>query len=281
MTNEYGGPPGAAAGEGRADAVLLQLRSVSKVYDQMKEPVVAVRDVNLDVRRREFVAIMGPSGSGKSTLLHILGLLDRPTHGEYLLEGVDLTTLKDAELARVRRDHFGFVFQSYNLFPELSAVENVEVPMIYAGVPARERRERARELLERFGLGHRLNHRPTELSGGEQQRVAVARALANGPTLLLADEPTGNLPTEQGQQIMQLLRDLNEQGMTVVVVTHDPAVAAWSDRLLTLRDGQIVGDEKVLESEAPRASVAALGRSVGDVLPGKGGEEGEGREDAS
>lgn len=228
---------------------LITLSGVSRVYDQLKQPVVALQKTDLQITQREFVSIMGPSGSGKSTLLHILGALDRPTTGTYLLEGVDLTALKDKELARVRREHFGFVFQSYNLFPELTALENVEVPMIYAGVPAKQRRSRAKELLERFGLGHRLGHRPLELSGGEQQRVAIARALANGPTLLLADEPTGNLPTEQGRQIMASLAELNKQGMTVVVVTHDPTVAAWGQRLLTLRDGEIVGDEPV--SEAP------------------------------
>lgn len=251
---------------------LIELRAVSKVYDQMAEPVVALRDVDLRIAQREFVSIMGPSGSGKSTLLHILGALDRPSSGQYLLEGVDLTTLKDGELARIRREHFGFVFQSYNLFPELTALENVEVPMIYAGVGARERRRRARELLEQVGLGHRLKHRPAELSGGEQQRVAIARALANGPTVLLADEPTGNLPTEQGRQVMQMLRELNEQGMTVVVVTHDPGVAAWADRLLTLRDGRVVGDEPVAESQALQASVAALQRDLGH---GPLGEEAE------
>lgn len=273
MSNGHGGNHGAVGGGRRGDAALIELRSVSKVYDQMKEPVVAVRDIDLDIEQREFVAIMGPSGSGKSTLLHILGLLDRPSEGEYLLEGVDLTSLKDAELARLRRDHFGFIFQSYNLFPELTATENVEVPMIYAGVGARARRERARELLARVGLEHRFTHRPSEMSGGEQQRVAIARSLANGPTLLLADEPTGNLPTEQGRQIMQALRDLNEQGMTVIVVTHDPGVAAWADRLLTLRDGQIVGDEAVAESEALQASVAALGRAVGHISLAKGDDD--------
>mgnify|MGYP001369120333 FL=1 len=257
---------------GAGEVPLVDLRSVSKVYDQMKEPVTALRDVDLQVWRRHFVAIMGPSGSGKSTLLHIIGLLDRPSAGEYLLEGVDLSTLKDGEMARIRRDHFGFIFQSYNLFPELTAVENVEVPMIYAGVGARERRERAKELLAQVGLEHRLFHRPAELSGGEQQRVAIARALANGPTLLLADEPTGNLPTEQGRLIMQALRELNDQGMTIIVVTHDPGVAAWADRLLTLRDGRVVGDEPVAESQALQASVAALQRDLGH---GPLGEEAE------
>src|SRR5690606_3344164 len=163
--------------------------------------------------------------------------------GVYTLEGVDLSGLKDREFARIRRDHFGFIFQQYNLFPELTAVENVEVPMIYAGVPARERRRRAVELLEQVGLGHRLKHRPSEMSGGEQQRTAIARALANSPTVLFADEPTGNLPTDQGRQVMQALKELNHYGMTVLVVTHDPGIALWSDRLLMLRDGRIVADE--------------------------------------
>ena len=223
--------------------MLIRLEKVSKVYGTSKEPVVALNEINLEVKRREFVSIMGPSGSGKSTLLHILGALDRPSTGLYALEGVDLTALKDKELARIRRDHFGFIFQNYNLFPELTALENVEVPMIYAGVPARDRRRRAKELLEQVGLGHRLKHRPSELSGGEQQRTAIARALANGPTLLFADEPTGNLPTHQGRQVMEALKQLNEMGMTVLVVTHDPGIAAWSERLLVLRDGEIVADE--------------------------------------
>ena len=227
---------------------LIALHKIGKVYDQMKEPVVALQEIDLVIERRSFISIMGPSGSGKSTLLHVLGALDRPTSGRYLLEGMDLTQLKDKELARVRREHFGFVFQSYNLFPELTAVENVEMPMVYAGVPVRARRARATELLENLGLAHRLTHRPAELSGGEQQRVAMARSLANGTTILLADEPTGNLPTEQGREVMQLLADLNAQGMTVIVVTHDPAVAAWGERLLLLRDGALVGDGPVAES---------------------------------
>lgn len=237
MSNESAAQPG-----------LIRLEKVSKVYGKSKEPVVALKAIDLEVRRREFVSIMGPSGSGKSTLLHILGALDRPSGGVYTLEGVDLTALKDKELARIRRDHFGFIFQNYNLFPELTALENVEVPMIYAGVPARDRRRRAKELLEQVGLGHRLKHRPSELSGGEQQRTAIARALANGPTLLFADEPTGNLPTHQGRQVMEALKQLNEMGMTVLVVTHDPGIAAWSERLLVLRDGEIVADEAARSS---------------------------------
>lgn len=226
---------------------LIRLEQVSKVYNK-GEPVAALNAVDLAVAQREFVSIMGPSGSGKTTLLQILGALDRPTHGVYTLEGVDLTVLKDRDLAQIRRDHFGFIFQSYNLFPELNALENVEVPMIYAGVRASDRRRRAQDLLEQVGLGHRLRHRPNEMSGGEQQRVAIARALANSPTILFADEPTGNLPTEQGRQVMKSLKDLNDLGMTVLVVTHDPGIAAWSERLLMLRDGEIVADEPAATS---------------------------------
>src|SRR5690606_22132161 len=248
--------------ENAAGPALIRLENVSKVYTKSKEPVVALKQIDLEVNQREFVAIMGPSGSGKSTLLHILGALDRPSSGIYTLEGVDLTALKDKELARVRRDHFGFIFQSYNLFPELTALENVEVPMIYAGVPAKDRRRRARELLEQVGLGHRLNHRPSELSGGEQQRTAIARALANGPTILFADEPTGNLPTEQGRQVMQALKELNEQGMTVLVVTHDPGIALWSQRLLTIRDGRIVSDEPTAQSQLLKTQAALFAEDV-------------------
>lgn len=260
---------------------LIQLVGVSKVYDSTKEPVVALGNIDLTVYQREFVSIMGPSGSGKSTMLHILGALDRPSDGAYELEGVDLTSLRDKQLAHIRRDHFGFIFQSYNLFPELTALENVEVPMIYAGIRAGERRRRGTELLEMVGLGHRLRHRPAEMSGGEQQRVAIARSLANEPTLLMADEPTGNLPTEQGREIMETLVDLNDQGMTVIVVTHDPAVAAWADRLLTLRDGEIVGDESPRDNAALAAYVAALGAEDAPAAVGAGTEAGgQGKGDA-
>lgn len=243
---------------------LIRLERVTKIYRPHKAPVTALSDVDLTVGRREFVSIMGPSGSGKSTLLSIMGLLDRPTSGSYILEGVDVTGLKDKELARIRRDHFGFIFQQYNLFPELTALQNVEVPMIYAGVPARDRRRRAKELLEQVGLGHRLNHRPSEMSGGEQQRTAIARALANSPTILFADEPTGNLPTEQGREVMQALKELNDYGMTVLVVTHDPGIAAWSQRLLLLRDGAIVVDEATASSRILQTQAAVW---AGEVEP--------------
>lgn len=219
----------------------IALRGVSKVYDQLKQPVVALQETDLEIRQREFVSIMGPSGSGKSTLLHILGALDRPSTGTYLLEGVDITALKDKELARVRRDHFGFVFQSYNLFPELTAVENVEVPMIYAGVPARQRRARAKELLERLGLGHRLAHRPLELSGGEQQRVAIAKAIAHRPKLLLADEPTAELDSQMAAQIMKVFRAIIEtEQVTICMTTHDPTILEVADHVYEMVDGKFI-----------------------------------------
>ncbi|NLM42097.1 MAG: ABC transporter ATP-binding protein [Firmicutes bacterium] len=207
--------------------------------------VRALDSVDVEIQRGEFVSIMGPSGSGKSTLLNVLGVLDQPSAGAYYLEGVDITQLRDRELAKIRNQHFGFIFQAYNLFPELTALENVMVPLMYAGRPRRERRERAEELLNRVGMGHRLHHLPTQLSGGEQQRVAIARALANNPTLLLADEPTGNLATDQGAEIMGILQELNRQGTTVVIVTHDPAITAYGKRLLRLRDGKIISDGPV------------------------------------
>lgn len=210
----------------------------------------ALDNVSMTISRGEFVIIMGPSGSGKSTLLNILGVLDLPTrnHGAYLLEDVDITELGDRELARIRNRHFGFIFQSYNLFPELNALENVMVPLTYAKRPKEERIKRAEELLEMVEMTHRLKHFPNQLSGGEQQRVAIARALANKPTLLLADEPTGNLATEQGNEILSLLKQLNEQGTTIVVVTHDPKVSTYGKRLVHLQDGKIVSDKAIEQS---------------------------------
>jgi putative ABC transport system ATP-binding protein len=202
----------------------------------------ALEGIDLSVQRGDFLSIMGPSGSGKSTLLNILGVLDQPSSGAYYLEDVDITRLRDKELAQIRNRHFGFIFQSYNLFPELSALENVTVPLMYAGKPKAERLKRAEELLGTVGMGHRLKHLPTQLSGGEQQRVAIARALANNPTLILADEPTGNLATDQGAEIMGILQELNAQGTTVVIVTHDPSISAYGKRLVKLRDGAIVED---------------------------------------
>lgn len=224
---------------------MIRLEGITKEYFMGDVVVQALKGIDVEIQRGEFVSIMGPSGSGKSTLLNVIGVLDQPTRGAYYLEGVDITQLKDRELARIRNQHFGFIFQAYNLFPELTALENVMVPLMYAGKPRRERRERAEELLAKVGMEHRLGHLPTQLSGGEQQRVAIARALANSPTLLLADEPTGNLATDQGNEIMGILQDLNRQGTTVVIVTHDPAISAFGKRLLRLRDGKIVSDELI------------------------------------
>lgn len=224
---------------------MIRLEGITKEYFMGDVVVQALNGIDVEIQRGEFVSIMGPSGSGKSTLLNVIGVLDQPTRGAYYLEGVDITQLKDRELARIRNQHFGFIFQAYNLFPELTALENVMVPLMYAGKPRRERRERAEELLAKVGMEHRLGHLPTQLSGGEQQRVAIARALANSPTLLLADEPTGNLATDQGNEIMGILQDLNRQGTTVVIVTHDPAISAFGKRLLRLRDGKIVSDELI------------------------------------
>lgn len=231
---------------------MIKLEKITKEYFMGDVEIKAVHNIDLEITRGEFLSIMGPSGSGKSTLLNILGVLDEPTVGAYYLEEVDITSLKDRELAKIRNEHFGFIFQSYNLFPELNALENVTIPLMYAGVAGRERKEKAEELLASVGMEHRLKHLPTQLSGGEQQRVAIARALANNPTLILADEPTGNLPTDQGAEIMGILQKLNQQGTTVVIVTHDPAISVYGRRLVQLRDGAIVSDEilEALEQQA-------------------------------
>ena len=202
--------------------------------------VDALRGVDLIIARGEFVALVGPSGSGKSTVLNLIGGLDRPTSGQVWINGTELSTSDERTLTRHRRQHVGFVFQTFNLLPRLTAEENVALPLMFSGVAEKERRGRARVLLERVGLGPRLAHRPTQLSGGEQQRVAIARALVGQPALLLADEPTGNLDTTTGAEIMALLRELNqERGLTLLVVTHDPEVAAFADRIVKLRDGQV------------------------------------------
>jgi putative ABC transport system ATP-binding protein len=218
---------------------MIKLEGIGKSYDLGEVNVSALQEVNLSIGHGEYLAVMGPSGSGKSTLLNILGILEQPTGGRYLLEDYDITRLPDREQARIRNKHFGFVFQSFNLFGELSALENVMLPMSYAGIGFHDRRKRAAELLDRLGLSDRMHHLPTMLSGGEQQRVAIARALANQPDLILADEPTGNLPSDKGEQILEILEDLNRQGVTVVMVTHNDAQGKRAHRCVRLRDGKI------------------------------------------
>lgn len=227
-----------------ADAApLIEVRDLTKVYGEGPAAVEALRGVSLSVSSGEFVAIMGPSGSGKSTFMHLLGCLDRPTSGSYRLAGQEVSNLTRDQLALVRSRQIGFVFQSFNLLSRTSALENVELPMLYAGMAREERDRRARAILEQVGLGSRLLHRPNELSGGQQQRVAIARSLANGAPLLMADEPTGNLDSASSVEIMTLFRHLNkDSGITVVVVTHATDIAAWSDRIVTFRDGLIIDD---------------------------------------
>lgn len=225
---------------------MIRLENIQKVYDLGETKVAALKEVNISIGRGEYVAIMGPSGSGKSTLMHILGILDAATGGTYYLEDYDITTLPDREQARIRNRHFGFIFQSFNLFPELSALENVMLPMQYAQVPAKKRREKAAALLEDVGLSHRIHHLPTMLSGGEQQRVAIARALSNDPDLILADEPTGNLPTDKGDEIMEILERLNSEGVTILMVTHNPQQGERAKRVIRLSDGLITSEGAAL-----------------------------------
>ena len=226
-----------------AAAPLLALRGVQKHYGEGDARLHVLHDVELEVREGEFVAIVGQSGSGKSTLLNILGCLDRPSAGSYVLDGEDTATLADDRLSEVRNSAIGFVFQSFQLVPQLTVLENVEVPMFYAGVPRAERHRVAEERLAEVGLAGRLHHRPTQLSGGEQQRVAIARALSNGPRLLLADEPTGNLDSATGEQILGLIRRLHEGGRTVVMITHDARVAAAAKRRVRILDGRVSAGE--------------------------------------
>jgi len=226
---------------------VIAVRDLTKTYTVGELQVPALRGVSLDVAPGEFVALTGPSGSGKSTFMHLLGCLDRPTAGHYLLNGRDVSTLDSRALAHVRNDEIGFVFQGFNLLSRTSALENVELPMLYRrGVGARERRERAVAALESVGLGGRLDHHPNQLSGGQQQRVAIARALVTQPTLLLADEPTGNLDTRTSVEVMQIFQHLNDDGLTIVLVTHEPDIAEYASRVVAFRDGKVRGDRPVV-----------------------------------
>ena len=219
---------------------MIRLVDVTKVYRSGAYEVVALNGVSMNVEAGEFVAIMGPSGSGKSTLLNLIGCLDKPTEGKVFINGVDTSQLSDRELTELRRDTIGFIFQQYNLIPTLTALENVELPMIFRGASKLERRKRAEELLTMVGLEGEMHRKPNELSGGQQQRVAIARALANSPSILLCDEPTGNLDTRSGKAVMEIIRRLNEEeGVTVVLVTHDPTVAEFAEKIFRIRDGVI------------------------------------------
>ena len=227
---------------------LISVRDLKKQYVMGKTVVHALRSITLDIDRNEYVALMGPSGSGKSTLMNILGCLDTPTEGTYILNDRDVSRLTDDELAYIRNREIGFVFQTFNLLPRFTALENVALPLIYAGLPRSEREQRARKALEEVGLGDRITHKPNELSGGQRQRVAVARALANNPSIILADEPTGNLDTKTSLEIMQLFNQIHQAGNTVILVTHEPDIAEYAKRIVYLRDGMI--EKEAFRSEA-------------------------------
>lgn len=218
-------------------SLIIEIKELKKSYFLPKLQIEILKGIDVEVETGEFVAIMGPSGSGKSTLLNIMGCLDRPTEGTYFLEGLDISAKNDNELAELRNRKFGFVFQSFNLLPRFPAWKNVEIPLVYSGVAPKERKEKALRMLERVGLLERAEHKPNELSGGEQQRVAIARALVNSPAVIYADEPTGNLDSKSGTEIMKMFKDLHEEGVTIILVTHDRDVAGQTERTITVRDG--------------------------------------------
>ena len=223
---------------------LIDARNLYKIYNPGENEVHALDGVSLTIDRGEFVAIIGQSGSGKSTFMNMLGLLDSPTSGEYYLEGREVSKLTDDELSEIRNKEIGFIFQGFNLIPSLTATGNVELPLIYRGMPAAQRHELSDAALERVGIGHRKNHRPSEMSGGQQQRVAIARAVAARPPIILADEPTGNLDTHSGEEVMRILKELNDEGRTVILITHDNSIAAQAKRIIRIQDGKIVSDSE-------------------------------------
>ena len=224
---------------------MIQIEKMNKIYKNGKMELQALFDVDLKVNPGEFVSIMGTSGSGKTTFLSILGCLDQATEGTYILDGVNVSEMHDKDFSKLRNEKIGFVFQAFNLLPKLTILENVEIPLMYGGVKPKERRERATEALEKVGLGHRLKHKPNEISGGQKQRVAIARALVNNPAILFADEPTGNLDIKSSVEIMKIFQQLNDEGATIVMVTHEPEIAAYTKRKVVFRDGRIIADEKL------------------------------------
>lgn len=235
----------------------ISVRGLTKVYGLGENRVEALVGANLGVEKGEWISIVGPSGSGKSTLMNLLGLLDRPTSGSYVLDGREVSGLAGGEVTKARRELIGFVFQSYNLLPRQSTLKNVELPMVYAGVYGAERKRRALEALEKVGLSNRADHKPTELSGGQKQRAAIARALVNRPAIVLADEPTGNLDSRSGEAILDLFGELNADGTTLIMVTHDMEVAARADRIVEVRDGRIVSDDKTHDDNKPNEKIGA------------------------
>ncbi|MBM7871719.1 putative ABC transport system ATP-binding protein [Clostridium pascui] len=235
--------------------MVIEIQDLVKIYDTGAITLMALKGVNFQVKENEYVAIMGASGSGKSTLMNILGCLDRASSGKYILDGKDISTLDDDSLAEIRNKKIGFVFQSFNLLPKLSSLENVELPMMYNRIPLSERRKRAKVALAKVGLESRMHHKPNELSGGQRQRVAIARALVNNPSILLADEPTGNLDSASSEEIMGIFKELNDEGVTIVMVTHEPDIAAYTKRNILFRDGNIISDKPVLNRTLSRGQV--------------------------
>lgn len=236
-------------------APIINVSRVSKIYKTGEIDTVALSDVTFNIQKGEFVAIMGPSGSGKSTLMHILGALDTPTSGTYILDGENVEKLTDDELADIRNRKIGFVFQAFNLLPRTSALKNVMIPMMYAGVPVEKRMETARKYLKMVGLMDRMEHTSSQLSGGQQQRVAIARALSLNPAIILADEPTGNIATTQAEEVMSIFQKLNSEGHTIVMITHEPDIAEHAKRIIHIRDGKLVGDEKVVKQRKAKWNI--------------------------
>ncbi|HUM50860.1 MAG TPA: ABC transporter ATP-binding protein [Chitinophagales bacterium] len=234
---------------------IIELKGIKRYFNLGDETIYAIKEINLDIFKNEYVALMGPSGSGKSTLMNILGCLDTPSAGQYFLEGNDVSKVSDNELAAVRNKQIGFIFQTFNLIPRLTTIENVALPLIYAGWSKKQRDERAIEVLQQVGLGDRMKHKPNELSGGQRQRVAVARALVNNPSLILADEPTGNLDTKTSYEIMALFEEIHNKGNTIVVVTHEEDIALYTHRIVRMRDG-------LVESDQPNANIRTVNKSL-------------------